>query len=71
MLGLNDYRDSTHYHDGLSLLTIMIVECLTIYIVILYKYAGNTCKLDQLKYTEMISIVNVDESGENYATIWY
>ena len=30
VLGLSDYRDSTHYRDSLGLFTIVIVDCLTI-----------------------------------------
>ena len=30
VLGLSDYRDSTHYRDSLDLFTIVIVDCLTI-----------------------------------------
>ena len=37
-LGLSDYHDSTRYHDSLSLFTIVIVDCLTIRIVILYEF---------------------------------
>ena len=38
LVGLSDYRDSTHYRDSLSLFTIVIVNYLTIIILIFYEF---------------------------------
>ena len=50
-LGLSDYRDSICYpDDSLGLFTIMIVDCLSIWIVILLEFLWNIFSRNDIKW---------------------